>query len=209
VNQLGLDIQKGIPTVTIATTDFVDGARNTAQGLGVPELPVVIVPHPFGGQSKEALRAKADGAFQDILKISDSDYLAGFFPDKNELVKYLFLANLCQSLFEMGRCVEDAECLKSLENVGRNQFELDLDVWPVWTLMKTDEFRPATWELFGSSNGVVEFVFTGGVSPEKFWVWWKEWKKICVHNVMRGELSMREPRIVHEAFLQLAGEPPS
>jgi hypothetical protein len=70
VNQLGLDIEKGIPTVTIVTDEFIDGAMNTAQGLGVPELPNVVVPHPFGGQSEEALRAKADEAFQDIIDIA-------------------------------------------------------------------------------------------------------------------------------------------
>lgn len=146
--------------------------------------------------------------FADILKICESDYLFPFFPDRDRLVKCLFLGNLAQSLFEMGRCVEDGECLKSLENVDRKRFELNLDVWPVWALMKPDEFRPATWDLFGSSNGVLEFVFTDGVSLERFWEWWKRWKKICCHNVMRGELGSRAPRMVRPGFLQLPGEPP-
>ncbi|MFO8144044.1 MAG: UGSC family (seleno)protein [Dehalococcoidales bacterium] len=70
MNQLGLDIDKGIPTVTIVTNEFVDGAISNAQGLGVPELPVVMVPHPFGGQSEEALRNKAENAFTDILEVA-------------------------------------------------------------------------------------------------------------------------------------------
>ena len=70
MNQLGLDTEKGIPTVTIITDEFIDGAINTAQGIGVPELPAVVVPHPFGGQSEKALRAKADEAFQDIMDVA-------------------------------------------------------------------------------------------------------------------------------------------
>ena len=70
MNQLILDIEKGIPTVTIATDEFIDGVISNAQGLGVPELPAVIVPHPFGGQSEEALRAKADSAFQAIMDVA-------------------------------------------------------------------------------------------------------------------------------------------
>lgn len=146
--------------------------------------------------------------FADILKICESDYLSTFFPNKDKLMKCLFLANLCQSLFEMGRCVEDGECLKSLEDVDKEKFELELDVWPVWALMNHNDFKSGAWELFGSSKSVFEFVFGGGMSLEKLWGWWKRWKKICCHNMMRGELGERAPRMVHPDFLLLPGEPP-
>lgn len=125
----------------------------------------------------------------------------------NDTTKYMGMANLGQSLFELGRCVEEGECLKSLEDVDTERFKLNLDVWPVWTLMKPNEFRSGTVELFGSSKGVLEFVFKSGVSLEKFWGWWKKWKKICVHNMMRGELQIRAMRILHGDFLLLPGEP--
>jgi len=79
--------------------------------------------------------------FRDILKVTESDYLLGFFPEREKLVKYLFMANLGQSLFELGQCVEDIECLKCLDDVDKEGFKLRLDVWPVWGLMKPDEFR--------------------------------------------------------------------
>lgn len=145
--------------------------------------------------------------FRDILKVSESDYLLGFFPEREKLVKYLFLANLGQSLFELGRCVEEGECLKRLEDVDKERFKLDLDVWPVWALMKPNEFKSSTWELFGSSKGTLEFVFTGGVSLEKFWGWWKKWKEICVYSLMQGELHSRSPRMLRADFLFLPGEP--
>ena len=63
----------------------------------------------------------------------------------------------------MGRCVEDGECLKSLEGVDKNQFKLELDVHPVWALMNHDDFKSGAWELFGSSKGLLEFVFGGGM----------------------------------------------
>jgi hypothetical protein len=145
--------------------------------------------------------------FADILKICESDYLSTFFPDKSNLIKNLFLANLSQSLFEMGRCVEDDECLKSLEAIDENRFKSQLNVWPVWALMDTNEFKSSTWELFGSSKELLEFVFGGGMSLEKLWGWWKKWKKICCHNIMEVELSGRPIRMVRAEFLMLPGEP--
>lgn len=148
-------------------------------------------------------------SFADILKICESDYLSAFFQDKDKLVKSLYLANLAQSLYELGRCVEDGECLKALDDVKKNRFRLDLKVHPVWALMNPNEFKSSTWELFGSAKGVLEYVFSAGVSLERFWGWWKTWKKICCHNIMRGELGSSTPQMVRPDFLQLPGEPPS
>ena len=43
-------------------------AKSAALGLGVADLSFVVVPHPMGQINKEAIRAKADAAFPDILK---------------------------------------------------------------------------------------------------------------------------------------------
>lgn len=69
MNQLDLEKQ-GIPTVTIATNEFVGDAKATALGLGVPDVPLVIVPHPMGGIGLDEIRAKADAAFPEILKVA-------------------------------------------------------------------------------------------------------------------------------------------
>jgi hypothetical protein len=67
VNQI--DFEKlGIPTVTIVTSEFVGDAKASALGVGMPDMCFVVVPHPMGGISREAIRAKADAAFPDILK---------------------------------------------------------------------------------------------------------------------------------------------
>jgi len=142
-------------------------------------------------------------SFKEILKICESDYISGFFPDKELLVKYLFLGNLGQSLFELGQCINDAECRKTLENGNKQSFRANLEVWPIWTLMEPQEFQASTWEIFGSSDRVIKFVFSGESSQSgKFWEWWKKWKTICI-----GEMGDR-PFLFREAnWLTLPGEP--
>ncbi len=141
--------------------------------------------------------------FANILKICKSDYLSGFFADMDQLVKYLFLGNLGQSLYELGLCIKDEGRRKSIEDLDTQSFMGNLMVHPVWVLMKPEEFKAATWELFGSSDGVLKFVFPGeNVRAEKFWKWWKNWKKICT-----GMMGNR-PFLFHEAnWLTLPGEP--
>ena len=64
-----IDFEKlGIPTVTVVTNSFVGDAKASALGIGVPDMAFVFVPHPMGGISLDAIRAKADAAFPDILK---------------------------------------------------------------------------------------------------------------------------------------------
>ena len=172
------------------------------------------------GEDREKLWAQIDFAhrlwghyrpgsrdpFRYILKISESDYLFGFFPKRDELVKYLFLANLAQSLYDLGRQAEDRKRLDALKTGELKPS--DLIVWPVWTLMKPDDFKSATWDLFGTSEGVLKFVFPKDpVSPHDFWALWKRWKEICVNPMERGARERREP-IPRAEWLTLPGEPP-
>lgn len=63
-----LEVEKlGIPTVTVATSAFIDLARSTMSGYGAPDMAFVIVPHPMGGIKLEEIQAKADAAFEDII----------------------------------------------------------------------------------------------------------------------------------------------
>jgi len=58
--------QLGIPTVTLVTTSFTRLARVTSEGLGMPDQAMAIIPHPMGGISSDAVRAKIQHAFADI-----------------------------------------------------------------------------------------------------------------------------------------------
>lgn len=53
---------RGIPTVMICTDEFRTLARHEADSLGMPELPLVPVAHPLGGQQADAIRRKAEAA---------------------------------------------------------------------------------------------------------------------------------------------------
>jgi hypothetical protein len=54
--------------VTICSNRFEVLARATAAGLGMPNLPLVIVPHPVGGISAEEVIAKANGILDNLIK---------------------------------------------------------------------------------------------------------------------------------------------
>jgi hypothetical protein len=146
--------------------------------------------------------------FEEVLKVCESDHLFEFVGDRQTFQRYLFVGNLAQSLFELGRWVEDPERLRALESDRNHRLAPDLNVWPVWALMEPNEFRAGTWELFGDSEGLRQFVFPGnGVSLEKLWACWKRWKDLCEYPLMQGEIQTGSPRMVHAEWLMLPGEP--
>jgi hypothetical protein len=141
--------------------------------------------------------------FQEILKICKSDYLSAFFTDVDQLVKYLFLGNLGQSLFDLGQRTKDEKWRKAIEDLDTQSFMGNLMVHPVWVLMNPEEFKADTWEMFGSSDGVLKFVFPNeNERVEKFWKWWKNWKIICSRRMGDRAFLFREVN-----WLTLPGEP--
>ena len=58
----------GIPTVTVVSNRFLGLARNEARAFGVPDLPMVIVPHPIGGTAPDTVRLKAEAAVPEIIE---------------------------------------------------------------------------------------------------------------------------------------------
>jgi hypothetical protein len=59
---------RGIPTVGVATTEFIEGARAQAKTLGTDPA-LVFIPHPVQDRTDEELRALADQHFEAILKM--------------------------------------------------------------------------------------------------------------------------------------------
>ena len=53
--------------MTICSNRFEVLARATATGLGMPDIPLVVVPHPIGGISGEEVVAKADSILDKII----------------------------------------------------------------------------------------------------------------------------------------------
>jgi hypothetical protein len=60
--------KKGIPTVTIATDQFISLARNTMASQGLKDMSFVIIPHPIGVISHADVHSKVAAAFDDILE---------------------------------------------------------------------------------------------------------------------------------------------
>ena len=59
--------ERGIPTVGVATTEFIQGAEAQARSLGTDPA-LVFIPHPVQDRTDEELRALADGALDEILR---------------------------------------------------------------------------------------------------------------------------------------------
>ena len=63
-----VDLEKrGVPSVFVATLEFVDGAELQARQLGADPA-AVYVPHPIQDRSDAELVAIADAAFTEVLE---------------------------------------------------------------------------------------------------------------------------------------------
>lgn len=60
--------KKGIATVTIVTSAFLEMINKSIKEQGVSEMALVIVDHPIAGHNLEGIRKKVDAAFPDILR---------------------------------------------------------------------------------------------------------------------------------------------
>ncbi|MBM3140703.1 MAG: hypothetical protein FJZ92_11015 [Chloroflexi bacterium] len=58
---------QGIPSVFIASSEFVEAAEAQARALGLPEVRRVFVPHPIQDATDEEIQAKADAVLDEAL----------------------------------------------------------------------------------------------------------------------------------------------
>ena len=61
--------KKGVPAAVICTEPFVSSANAMAKLGGIADYPYVVVPHPLGSLSTEALRQRAIQAAPEVLQI--------------------------------------------------------------------------------------------------------------------------------------------
>ncbi len=59
---------RGIPTVGVATTEFIDGAAAQAKALGTDPA-LVFIPHPVQDRTDDELHQLADEHFDAIVKL--------------------------------------------------------------------------------------------------------------------------------------------
>jgi hypothetical protein len=62
---------RGIPSVFVATTEFVDGAERQAKALGFDPA-AVYVSHPVQDRTDDEMRAMAERAFVEVVKSLES-----------------------------------------------------------------------------------------------------------------------------------------
>ena len=58
---------QGIPSVFLASSEFVDAATAQSEMLGLPEVERVFVPHPIQDATDAEMQAKAEEAFEAVL----------------------------------------------------------------------------------------------------------------------------------------------
>ena len=56
-----------MPSVFVASAEFVQAADSQARSLGFPAVARVFVPHPIQDRTDEEMRAYADAAFDEIV----------------------------------------------------------------------------------------------------------------------------------------------
>lgn len=57
----------GVPSVPVATTEFMQPARAQAAALGRPEFDAVYVAHPIQDQTGEEIAARADAVIEELV----------------------------------------------------------------------------------------------------------------------------------------------
>jgi predicted dienelactone hydrolase len=61
--------RRGKTAVTVCSTAFQTLGRAQARALGNAALPIAIIPHPFGGRSRDEVRRIAEQCAADIAKL--------------------------------------------------------------------------------------------------------------------------------------------
>ena len=66
----GIIMEKlGLPTAVICTEPFESSGRSMAASHGLPDYPIVIIPHPICVTEAEKLKVWADEAVDQIISI--------------------------------------------------------------------------------------------------------------------------------------------
>lgn len=61
--------KRGLTTAVVCSTAFETLGRTQARVLGVPDLPLIMIPHPLGGVSLDEVRARAQVAIPQIVEL--------------------------------------------------------------------------------------------------------------------------------------------
>jgi hypothetical protein len=60
--------RRGVPSMFVASAEFVQAAEAQSTSLGFPTVARVFTPHPIQDRTDDEMRAYADAAFEEILR---------------------------------------------------------------------------------------------------------------------------------------------
>ncbi len=61
--------KRGLTTAVICSDPFLKLGQAQARVFGVPDLPLLVIKHPLGGQSIEEVKARGDHAITQFVKL--------------------------------------------------------------------------------------------------------------------------------------------
>ena len=61
--------KRGLVTAVVCSTAFKKLGETQAKIFGVPDLPLLIIPHPLGGLDIESVRQRADVATPQLVNV--------------------------------------------------------------------------------------------------------------------------------------------
>ena len=144
--------------------------------------------------------------FRFLLNFYRSEHIRSFFQSEERMKEFLFKANILQSIIELRLLTRTEKGSGIVERRDEN-YKFDIKVLPLWCLIKSDDFRIWTLDLFGSKKGFIKFFMMdsgGHIETETIWRWWKGWKKIC--ESLTYQLTQGRPFLQID-WLMLPGEP--
>jgi hypothetical protein len=61
--------KRGLVTAVICSEPFLKLGKSQSRVFGVPDLPLLLIPHPLGGQDLDGVKARAGHAVPQVLEI--------------------------------------------------------------------------------------------------------------------------------------------
>ena len=61
--------KRGLITAVVCSTAFLKLGQTQAKIFGVPDLPLLVIPHPLGGLELDAVKSRAEVAAPQLVKV--------------------------------------------------------------------------------------------------------------------------------------------
>ena len=65
--------KRGLVTAVICSEPFLKLGKNQSRVFGVPDLPLLLIPHPLGGLDLEGVRSRAQHAIPQVVELIKKD----------------------------------------------------------------------------------------------------------------------------------------